>query len=147
MSIFSLIVFLTFILLFVYIHYIPYNLVFILYLLYISFLVFVFVDFFDTPNILEAYFTALSLTKINESVFVCLYVIMSGVSIIDIIVSCWNILCHFLYRLFWCYYSHMILKNITCLFHLIHHKVIIIPFPINYLRVFFHTIIRYYSYQ
>ena len=62
-SIFSFVIFHPFIFLFVSIHAIPYYLVFIIYILDFYFIVLLFIYFFETPNILEGDFTALSLTK------------------------------------------------------------------------------------
>ena len=83
--------FLPFILLSISIHDILFSLVLIFYLLYFAFLVFLIIDRFDTPNILEAGFTALCLTQTKEFDFKWFYFITSGVLIIAINIVCWKL--------------------------------------------------------
>ena len=66
---------------------------FILYLLYYALLVLLLIYFMENPNILDAYFTALILTKVNRCEFVCLSLLISGVSMISIYIFWW-FLCH-----------------------------------------------------
>ena len=141
----SSLIFLLFILLSVSIHDISSYLVFNVYLLYFSFVFFFLINRFDTKNRLENDFSALHLTRTKEYGFKCFPLITSGVLINSISIVCWNLLCQFLYHLFWSSCSGMIFWTSYSFCCWIHPKIIIFLLTINYLCLIPCPLTWYYS--
>lgn len=110
---------------------------FIMYLLYFYFVILLLIYRFDNPEILKAYSVALRLTGTKGCEFKYFNLLTSGVLISVITIFSGKTLYQLLYHLFQSSYYRMILKTSYSLSHLIHHKIIIFLFTIDYLHMLF----------